>query len=167
MKRILTMLAVALVMLPAPINAQNEVIGKSNIKLKSRMMTPEALWAMGRIGTVEASPDGKQIVFQVGYYSVKQNKGHQVICVMNADGSNRKQLTTSSKSETDPTWLNAETIAFISDGEVWSMKADGSERRQLSKTDGKVEGFKFSPDRSMVILIKSIDFNEIIKKNPW
>ena len=160
------MLAVALVMLPAPINAQNEVIGKSNIKLKSRMMTPEALWAMGRIGTVEASPNGKQIVFQVGYYSVKQNKGHQVICVMNADGSNRKQLTTSSKSETDPTWLNAETIAFISDGEVWSMKADGSERRQLSKTDGKVEGFKFSPDRSKVILIKSIDFNEIIKKNP-
>ena len=166
MKRILT-LAVLALMTVGTANAQtNDVIGKSNIKLKSRMMTPEALWAMGRIGTVEASPDGKQIVFQVGYYSVKQNKGHQVICVMNADGSNRKQLTTSSKSETDPTWLNAETIAFISDGEVWSMKADGSERRQLSKTDGKVEGFKFSPDRSKVILIKSIDFNEIIKKNP-
>ena len=152
--------------LPLTINAQNEVIGKSNIKLKSRMMTPEALWAMGRIGGVEASPNGQKIVFQVGYYSVKQNKGHQVICVMNADGSNRQQLTTSAKSETDPTWLDNETIAFITDGEVWCMKADGSERKQLSKTDGKVEGFKFSPDHSKVIIIKSIDFNEIIKKNP-
>ena len=171
MKRILTMMAVALLMLPVTINAQNEVIGKSNIKLKSRMMTPEALWAMGRIGGVEASPNGQKIVYQVGYYSVKANKGRQVICVMNADGSNQRQLSASSgsaagKSETDPTWLDNETIAFITGGEIWSMKADGSERRQLSKTDGKVEGFKFSPDRTKVIIIKSIDFNEIIKKNP-
>ncbi len=166
MKRILTLAALALLVLGTANAGENDVIGKHNIKLKSRMMTPEALWAMGRIGTVEASPDGSQIVFQVGYYSVKQNKSHQVICVMNADGSNRRQLTKSSKSETDPTWIDQQTIAFVTGGEVWSMKADGSERQQLSKTDGKVEGFKFSPDRQQVILIKSIDFNEIIQKNP-
>ncbi len=148
-------------------NAQNDVnIGKSNIKLGSRMMTPEALWAMGRIGGVEASPDGRQIVFQVGYYSVKANKSHQVICVMDADGKNRRQLTTSSKNETDPTWLDNETIAYISGGEIWSMKPDGSDRKQLSKMDGKVEGFKFSPDHSKVIILQSIPFHEIIKKNP-
>ena len=153
-------------------NAEDNVtIGKSNIKLKSRMMTPEALWAMGRIGGVEASPNGQKIVYQVGYYSVKANKSRQVICIMNANGSDQRQLSASSgkaagKSETDPTWLDNETIAFITGGEVWCMKTDGSERRQLSKTDGKVEGFKFSPDRSKVIIVKSIDFNEIIKKNP-
>ena len=130
------------------------------------MMTPEAMWAMGRIGTTEASPNGDKVVYQVGYYSVKQNKSHQVIYIMDADGANNKQLTTSSKNETDPTWLDAETIAFISGGEIWSMKADGSERKQLSKTDGKVEGFKFSPDHSKVIILKSMPFYEIIKKNP-
>ena len=166
MKRILTIAMLTLMVLGIANAEENVIIGKSNIKLKSRMMTPEALWAMGRIGGVEASPNGQKIVFQVGYYSVKQNKGHQVICVMNADGSNRQQLTTGAKSETDPTWLDNETIAFITDGEVWCMKTDGSERKQLSKTDGKVEGFKFSPDHSKVIIIKSIDFNEIIKKNP-
>ena len=52
--------------LPLNITAEdNNVIGKSNIKLKSRIMTPEALWAMGRIGAAEASADGKQIVYQV------------------------------------------------------------------------------------------------------
>ncbi len=142
------------------------MIGKSNIKLNSRMMTPEAMWAMGRIGATEASPNGDKVVYQVGYYSVKQNKSHQVLCIMDANGANNKQLTTSSKSETDPTWLDAETIAFISGGEIWTMKADGSERKQLSKTDGKVEGFKFSPDRSKVIILKSLPFHEIIKKNP-
>ena len=160
MKRLLTLAVVST-------KAQEtEVIGKSNIKLNSRMMTPEAMWAMGRIGATEASPNGDKVVYQVGYYSVKQNKSHQVLCIMDANGANNKQLTTSSKSETDPTWLDAETIAFISGGEIWTMKADGSERKQLSKTDGKVEGFKFSPDRSKVIILKSLPFHEIIKKNP-
>ena len=157
----------ALLTVSVNIKAQDDVnIGKSNIKLNSRLMTPEALWAMGRIGSVEASPDGKRVGYQVGYYSVKQNKGHQVLCVMNSDGTDKRQLTTSSKSETDPTWLDAETIAFISGGEIWSMKADGSERKQLSKTDGNVEGFKFSPDRTKVIILKSIPFHDIIQKNP-
>ena len=166
MKRLLTLAVIAFTMLGSTKAQETEVIGKSNIKLNSRMMTPEAMWAMGRIGTTEASPNGDKVVYQVGYYSVKQNKSHQVLCIMDANGANNKQLTTSSKSETDPTWLDAETIAFISGGEIWTMKADGSERKQLSKTDGKVEGFKFSPDRSKVIILKSLPFHEIIKKNP-
>ena len=166
MKKVLTIAMLALMVLGNANAENNDVIGKQNIKLKSRMMTPEALWAMGRIGGTEASPNGQKVVYQVGYYNVKQNKSRQVICVMNADGSEQRQLSTNQKSETDPTWLDNETIAFICGGEIWSMKADGSERKQLSKTDGKVEGYKFSPDRKKVIIIKSIDFNEIIKKNP-
>ena len=165
MKKLITMVTVALLAI-GTVNAANDVIGKSNIKLKSPLMTPEALWAMGRIGSVEASPDGKQVVYQVGYYSVKQNKSHQVICIMNSDGTNQRQLTTSAQSETDPTWLDASTIAFNTGGEIWTMKADGSDRHQLTKTDGKVEGFKFSPDRQHVIIVKSMPFHEVIKKNP-
>ena len=167
MKKIRTLVVALLLSAGTTLNAQEtEVIGKQNIKLTSRMMTPEALWAMGRIGTVEASPDGRLVVYQIGYYSVKQNKSHQVICVMNSDGTKKRQLTTSSKNETDPTWLNAETIAFTTGGEIWAMNADGTNRRQLSKTDGKVEGFKFSPDRQKVIIVQSMPFHEIIRKNP-
>ena len=169
MNRLLTLVAAVLLMVPGSINAQQneEVkIGKQNIKLQSKLMTPEALWAMGRIGSCSASPDGKRIVYQVGYYSVKANKSQQKIAVMNADGTANVTLTTGSKSETDATWLDNETIAFITGGEVWAMKADGSDRKQLSKTDGKVEGFLFSPDRQKVIILKSIPFHEIIKQNP-
>ena len=165
MKKIILLLAV--MMMPNLINAQDDVkIGKSNIKLDSRMMTPEALWAMGRIGAVEASPNGKQVVYQVGYYSVKANKSRQVICIMDADGKNNRQLSVSAKSETDPTWFDEHTIAYLSGGEIWTMKADGTGRKQLSKTDGQIEGFKFSPNRQKVIIIKSLPFHEIIKKNP-
>ncbi|MGN0282671.1 MAG: alpha/beta fold hydrolase [Prevotella sp.] len=169
MKKIAT-LALAATMLAAfgTINAQEEVnIGKSNIKLSSDLMTPEALWAMGRIGGAEAAPDGKTVVFQVGYYSVKANKGHQVICTIDSKGDNRRQLTTSSKNETDPAWIEGgQRIAFLTGGQLWSMNPDGTDRRQLTKDKAGIDGFKFSPDGKKVILIKSMPFNEIIKKNP-
>ena len=140
-------------------------IGKQNIKLTSNLMTPEALWAMGRIGACEASADGKQIVYQVGYYSVKANKSQQKICIINADGTGNTTLTTGTKSETAPAWINGK-IAFLCGGQLWTMNADGSDRKQISKTDLDVEGFLFSPDGTKVILLHSIDFNDIIKKNP-
>ena len=46
------------------------------------------------------------------------------------------------------------------------MNADGSDRKQISNTEKDIEGFKFAPDGSKVILLHSIEFNEIIKKNP-
>lgn len=46
------------------------------------------------------------------------------------------------------------------------MNPDGTGRKQLSKSDADIEGFKFSPDGKKVILVKSIPFNEVIKKNP-
>ena len=35
------------------------LIGKSDIQIEGKRMTPEALWAMGRIGSVAVSPDEK------------------------------------------------------------------------------------------------------------
>ena len=160
----------AAVLLLAACGAQKESdkvnIEKQTVKLENDQMTPEALWAMSRIGGYQASPDGQRIVFQIGYYSVEENASHQVLWMMNADGSEQKQLTTEAANETDAQWLDNETIAFLKGGEVWKMDINGSGRKQLSETEGKVEGFMFSPDGTKVILLKSIDFNEIIKKNP-
>ena len=165
MKKVLVIL-VLLANLVNLVNAEETVkIGKQNIKLSSNLMTPEALWAMGRIAGAEASADGKQIVYQVGYYSVKANKSQQKIAIINADGTSNTTLTTGSKSETDPTWINGK-IAFLTGGQIWTMNPDGSDRKQISKTAKDIEGFKFSPDGKQVILLHSIDFNESIKKNP-
>ena len=167
MKRIKSLAILAmLAMLATPGKAQDDVkIGKQNIKLTSDLMTPEALWAMGRIGAAEANADGTQIVYQVGYYSVKANKSQQKIAVINVDGTGNTTLTTGSKSETDPIWYQGK-IAFLSGGQIWTMNADGSDRKQISKTSKDIEGFLFSPDGKKVLLLHSIDFHEIIQKNP-
>lgn len=164
-----TILATALSICCSSVNAQENAsfIGKSNITLQSDLMTPEALWAMGRIGTAQASPDGKHIIYQVGYYSVKQNKGHQVIYIMDSDGKNNKMLTKSAKSETDAVWIkDGQKIAFLCDGQIWEMNPDGSGRKQLTNDKTGIDGFKFSPDEKYVILIKQIPYHGIIKEKP-
>ena len=166
MKRILS-ITIASIFSLTLLAQDDTMIQKNNIRIDGDRMTPEALWAMGRIGSYAASPDGKQIVYTVAYYSVKQNKGHHMLFVMDANGLNKSQLTTSAKNETDPAWIDGgKRIAFLTDGQLWSMNPDGTDRRQLTHDTTEIEGFKFSPDGSKVILIKSIPYHGSIKKNP-
>ena len=167
MNKTMTMLALATMMaVPTEINAQ-DMIGKNDIHLNSDQMTPEALWAMGRIATAQPSPDGKRIVTQTGYYSVKANKSHHVLSIMDTDGQNAQLLTTSEKNETDPAWIASGTkIAYLCDGQLWTMNPDGTGRQQLTRSKEDIEGFKFSPDEQHVILIKSLPYHGTIKENP-
>ena len=164
-------LAVAAAIGCASVNAEAQtMIGKTTDVAaisKGDRMTPETLWAMGRIGGASASPDGKTIAYQVGYYSVKENKSHQMLYTVSADGKRQQALTTTAASETDAAWINGgKRIAFLSKGQLWSMNVDGSDRRQLTKSDIDIEGFKFSPDEKKVLLIKSLPYHESIQKNP-
>ena len=148
---------------------QTANIGKTDAKtLGTELMTPEALWAMGRISAAAPSPDGKTVVYQVGYYSVKENRSHHVLYIINTDGSGQKLLTTSSKNETDPAWIDGgRRIAYLTSesgsSQLWSMLPDGTERRQMTNDKLDIEGYKFSPDGQKVILIKSLPYNDIIQ----
>lgn len=124
-------------------------------------MTPEALWAMGRIGGMNVSPDGQKVVYTVAYYSVPLNTSNREVFVMNADGSDNKQITHTPFSENEATWIKEGTkIAFLSgesgSSQLWEMNPDGTDRKQLSNYDGDIEGFAFSPDEKKVLFISQV-----------
>ena len=144
-----------------------EIIGRQDPKIEDGRMTPEVLWAMGRIGSYSVSPDGKQVAYQVSYYSVEENRSNTVIYVGPVDNSQDEPAQpTLLGLGSDPTWLDNETLAFAHKGEVWTMNAEGKARKQLTQTDGEVEGFLFSPDQKKVIVIKQVPFHDIIKERP-
>ena len=136
-------------------------IGKNEITIEGRRLTPEALWAMGRIGSMAPSPDGKRVAYVVSYYSVPLNKSHRVIYMMNADGTGQTLLTTSAASEGDVCWKkDGKKLRFLSSeggsNQLWEMNPDGTGRRQLSHTEKDLEGFLFSPDESRVLLVMTV-----------
>lgn len=144
-----------------------DIIGKNTITLESDLMTPEALWSMGRIATAQTSPADGTIVYQVAYYSKEKNKGHHVLYTMDADGQNPTLLTTTADNETDATWIDGgKKIAYLSGGQLWMMSKDGSDRKQLTHDSMGIDAYSFSPDGTKVILVKQIPYNDIIKKNP-
>lgn len=142
-------------------NTDKDFIGRQEPSLQSDRMTPEALWAMGRIGNFNISPNGKEAVYAVTYYSVKKNKSHTTLYTLNLENKNSTLLTKSANNEMGASYINnGENIVFISresgSSQLWMMKTDGTNRKQISNTPNDVADYLFSPNEKHVILIMDV-----------
>lgn len=141
-------------------------IGRQNPYIAERNLTPELLWAMGRIGSSDVAPDAKSVAYNVSYYSVADNKSHTVIYTIGTDGKNERLLTTATTSELSPKYIEGgKRIAYLgmaSDGnmQLFSMNPDGSDRKQLSNEAEGVDDFTFSPDEKKVLMVKTIKYGK-------
>ena len=163
MKRLIILLSAVTIMSACKQTDEN-IITRSDIKLESDVMTPEALWAMGRIGSYAVSPDGQKVAYQVSYYSVEENRSNTVIYLKAIDQEEAEPTLLGLGSS--PTWLDDNTIAYSREGEVWKMNTKGKARKQLTQTDGQVEGFLFSPDQKRLVLVKQVPYHGVIQENP-
>lgn len=134
--------------------------------VKSDLITPEVLWSLGRIGDVSVSSDGKKAVYSVSYYSIEQNKSKSVLYLFDMTSCAETRLTQGDNSESSAVFINNDTqLMFLSKGQLWIMNTDGSGRKQV-KTDGDVDDFLLSPDEKKIILVRQVETNASIQKNP-
>jgi Tol biopolymer transport system component len=141
------------------------IIGKATVKVENGIMTPEVLYSFGRVTDVQVSPDKSKILYGVTYVSIEQNKTNRELFTMNIDGSEKKQITNTAKSENNAVWIKGGTkIAFLSSesgsSQIWEMNADGTDRKQVSAIEGDINGFSYSPDEKKIMYIKNIKFGE-------
>jgi len=102
------------------------------------------------------SPDGTRAAFQT--YSGEDRE----IYVMNADGSDARNLTNNSGDDQTPDWSPDGTrIVFISgrDGnhEVYVMNADGSDQTRLTETEDDERRPRWSPDGGKIAYVAWLD----------
>ena len=143
-------------------------IGPTELTLQSDIMTPEVLWAMGRIGEYSLSPDHSQIVYNVTYYSVPENRSGSTLYIMNADGTNNRVLSNSNQSEYSPQWRpDGKKVGFLcpNDDDVmqlWELNADGTGRQCVSNEADDINGFLYSPDCNQVLFTKEVKLKETV-----
>ena len=158
-------MAIAVVAASGSTLAEAPIIGKHQPKIENGIMTPEVLWSFGRVGNVQISPNESKILYSVSYYSVPENKGNSELFTMNADGTDKKQITKTATRETAAKWIDkGERIAFLSSEsgsmQLWTIKPDGSDRKQITFREGGITDFSFSPDETKLLFIADVKYGE-------
>jgi dipeptidyl aminopeptidase/acylaminoacyl peptidase len=120
---------------------------------KPAAWTPAVMMKVKRIGSVQVSPDGKQVVFAVRHAVIDTDKSEYLTHLYLADaaGGRETQLTQGDKSCDDPQWSpDGQWIAFISSRSgkknLWVIRPGGGEAQQVSDAKTGVGNYKWAPD---------------------
>ncbi|MDR1356506.1 MAG: S9 family peptidase [Tannerellaceae bacterium] len=141
------------------------LVGRPEVNVADGVMTPEVLYSLARVSDVKISPDGSKALYGVTFISIEQNKSNRELFVVTLDGTEKKQITQTSASEQGAVWVNGgKGIAFLSNesgsSQIWLMDADGSNRRQVSRHEGGVNGFILSPDETKILFFSDIKYGK-------
>lgn len=162
MKKVLFLIAI-IALFSSCLNTEvkDQVIGPQDLTLESDVMTPEVMWAFGRVSEIQISPDQTKVLFGITWYNWEENKGNRDLYIMNIDGSDRKNITNTNSGEYNARWKSDKVIGFLgfADDEsiqLFEMNVDGSEKKQISSVEGGITGFEFAPDASAIAYTKEI-----------
>ena len=136
---------------------------------QSQHMAPETMLSLARVGASALSPDGKTVVYSVGFPSIKDNKIRTELFTISSDGSARCQITQGVAGVHGARWIQqGRRISYISSEsgapQVWTMAPDGTDRRQVTNIEGGLSDYLFSPDEKQLAYIKEISFGKSTKE---
>ncbi|MBQ3633544.1 MAG: S9 family peptidase, partial [Paludibacteraceae bacterium] len=132
-------------------------VTKPQISIEGGRLTPEGLWAMGRIGSVKSDIETGLLAYTVSYYSVEENRSTTWIRICNpyepsADGGQMAVVDEFVGSE--PAWFgNSGALAYLKGGKLF-IRRDKEEVEVEGAED--IEGFLLSPMRDKIILVKQV-----------
>ena len=142
-------------------NADAPIIERPEVTVENGHFAPELLEAFGRVSEPRISPDGSKVLYGVSFESIEQNKSNRELWVMDIDGSNPIRITKTPYSEQNAVWIDGgKKIAFLyregDNMQMFTMNADGTGRRCVSKVENGIDGFVISPDWKRVAFISQI-----------
>ena len=124
-------------------------ITKPQITIPSGRLTPEALWAMGRINSVHPDPTSGVVAYTISYYSVEENRSTSWIRLARTDNNGKLQPINEFVGHS-PTWYNGKLCYINEEGKV----VIGNQI--LTGFDKDIDGFLLSPRGDKIILIAQV-----------
>jgi dipeptidyl aminopeptidase/acylaminoacyl peptidase len=140
-----------------------------SLNLNADWLTPEILWQLGRVTDPQQSPDGNTVIYIVRGFDMAANKGNSDIWMVDVKTKATRVIAKDSSNETQPRWSkDGSHIYYLNDAgstqQLWSMKADGSEKKQISHTDSDINAYGISADESMVWLAQDVKIKKVLGK---
>lgn len=125
------------------------------------VLTAEILWKFGRLGSMDLSPDGKEVLYTVSRYDVGTNKSISDIFKIPSGGGEPARLTDGTGKYQSPQWFpTGEKIGYLSDGQLWEMYPDGHGKIQVSDFGSGINSFDWSPDGSHILLTMDVKLDK-------
>ncbi len=122
-----------------------------------RPMTPEDMWKMLRIGSMDISPDGSLIVFSVSKYSMDENKGDSDIWIASVDGKKVAPILNSSESESSPKFSpEGKSIFFSKKGQIYRCDYNGKNIKKVTDVYSGVGGIEFDKSGDKFLFISDV-----------
>ena len=158
MKKILMMMAIAAGLTACNTNsneAEKSPIGPNNLQLEGDRLTPEALWAMGRIGCAVPDVEVGSVAYTISYYSVPENRS--TTWVRLAQKENDTLRTYDEFVGSDPAWWGNAQLTYLKGGKLYLTAGLSNEKELcLEGFDKPIEGYLLSPMRDKIILIAQV-----------
>jgi dipeptidyl aminopeptidase/acylaminoacyl peptidase len=128
---------------------------------QKRAFTLNDLYQIKNFADPQYSPDSKMITFVVTESFLKEGKSNQDVYIMNADGSEMKNLTNHPSSDNHPRWSpDGKSIMFLSTrnngSQLWRVPADSGKAVQITNFSMGVSDAEISPDGNMVIFSSDV-----------
>jgi len=128
---------------------------------QKRAFTLPDLYKLKGVADPQFSPDGKKIAFVVTENFLEKGKSNQDVYIMNADGSDIKNLTNHPSSDNHPRWsLDGKSIILVSTREggpqVWSIPVDGGEAKQITNFSMGVSDPELTSDEKVIIFSSDV-----------
>ena len=157
MRKFIFMATLALLASSCKTNEETKVpISKPEITIQGGRLTPEALWAMGRINSVLPHKTNGKIAYTVSYYSVAENRSTSWIRIAHEQGN---QLVTDHEwVGYEPAWWGND-IAYLNGGKLYIPNRQSpiaNSHTALEGFDKEIEGFLLSPQGDKIILIAQV-----------
>ena len=137
---------------PKPLQIDNALTAEEK---EAGKFTPEVMWKMSRIGAQTLNEDGSKLIYTQTQYNMAENRGITLLWLRDMATGEERALTDYNSTNTAPQWLDANTVAFMSNRsgsmQAWAMDIDGKNLTQLTNIEGGIEGFGIAGDHAFYV----------------